>query len=110
MYVAKTEMQFEIYNIILKMFNQVIKNSNNYVSIEIMKRALIQSLQEICSSTKDLRCLKATLEILEENKTHVLLDQCEILTEIEIPIGKFKMEHNSKPICIFLTLCIWNAY
>ncbi|CAC5425355.1 unnamed protein product [Mytilus coruscus] len=109
-YVAKTERQFEMYNFILKTFNQVIKNSNNYVSIEIMKRALIQSLYEICSSTKDLRSVKATLEILEENKIPVLLDQCVNLTEIELPIERFKMEYDSEPICIFLTLCIWNAY
>ncbi|VDI74343.1 Hypothetical predicted protein [Mytilus galloprovincialis] len=111
---AELESQFDIYNFVLKTFETTIKTSSNHLTIGFMKSALISSLYVI-SSTKDVRSVKATLDIIEENKIPVLLDQGIITTNIcDIPnisdlFTKFDTECYYEP-CVFLTLCIWKAY
>ncbi|CAC5392906.1 unnamed protein product [Mytilus coruscus] len=104
---AKSERQLDIYYFVLKKFNQLIKTSNDYFTINYMKVTLVRSLYMICS-TKDVRNVKATLDIVTENKIPVLLDQGVNLTQIKLSEITFLMA--AKPTCVFLTLCIWNAY
>ncbi|XP_052072537.1 uncharacterized protein LOC127710637 isoform X1 [Mytilus californianus] len=105
---ATSESHLDVYGFVLDTFNQIIKTSKDYYTICYMKFALISSLYAVCF-TKDIRSVKATLSIVEENKIPVLLDQGVILTEIPNIITMSHVEDGSKT-CVFLTLCIWNAY
>ncbi|CAC5426091.1 unnamed protein product [Mytilus coruscus] len=58
---------------------------------------------------KDVRSVKATLDIVEENEIPVLLDQGVILTRIPSITSMFHVEDASKT-CVFLTICIWKSY
>ncbi|CAG2215521.1 unnamed protein product [Mytilus edulis] len=71
---AAFESQSNIYNFVLNTFKTMIKTSSCNYTIEYMKTALILSLYRICS-TKDVRNVKATLDLLEENKIPILLYQ-----------------------------------
>ncbi|VDI11002.1 Hypothetical predicted protein [Mytilus galloprovincialis] len=104
---SKSEKQLDIYCFVLKTFNQLIKTSNDYFTINYMKFSLIKSLYMICS-TKDVRNVKATLDIITEHKIPVILDQGVNLTQIKLPEIAFLMA--DEPTCVFLTVCIWNAY
>ncbi|VDI62008.1 Hypothetical predicted protein [Mytilus galloprovincialis] len=103
---AESESQFDIYNFVLKTFNTIIKTSSNNLTIGFMKSTLISSLYVI-SSTKDVRSVKATLDIIEEHKIPVLLDQG-IKPKM---ISSFTIqEDDASESCVFLTLCICEAY
>ncbi|CAG2228804.1 TNNI3K [Mytilus edulis] len=108
--VAKTD-KLDTYDFILKTFNQIIKTSNNYYAKVYMKFALITSLYAICSikDEHDVKSVKTTLDIVEENRIPVLLDQGVILTSIPTLASMSNVEDASKT-CVFLTLCIWKAY
>ncbi|VDI69066.1 Hypothetical predicted protein [Mytilus galloprovincialis] len=99
------------YDFILKTFNQMIKSSNNHNTKVNMKFAIITSLYTICSikDEHDVKSVKATLDIVEENKIPVLLDQGIILTSIPTITSMSYIKDASKT-CVFLTLCIWKAY
>ncbi|CAC5388011.1 unnamed protein product [Mytilus coruscus] len=111
MSVAKTERQLEMYNIILQNVKDIIKTNNDYVTMDYFKAALMSSVYEICS-TKDVRCVKATLNLVKEIKMPILLDQSIDLIKIGLTpdilekIGYSFMGTN----CIFLVFCIWKAY
>ncbi|VDI49637.1 Hypothetical predicted protein [Mytilus galloprovincialis] len=108
--VAELESQLDIYKFVLKTFSAILKTSSNHVTIDFMKSTLITSLYQICSS-KDVRSVKATLDIIEELKIPVLLDQGIIPTNIYdiTSISAFREEYDDET-CVFLTLCIWKAY
>ncbi|XP_052074463.1 uncharacterized protein LOC127712205 isoform X2 [Mytilus californianus] len=109
--IANTKEQFKVYNFILEKCNQIIKTSNNYFTNSDMKAALITSLYEICS-TKDVGCVKATLNLVKEEKITVLLDQGINLTIPELePNYSFTVGYSyNDHRCVFLVFCIWKAY
>ncbi|CAG2239687.1 unnamed protein product [Mytilus edulis] len=72
-----------------------------------MKNVLITSLYEICS-TKDVRCVKATLNLVKEEKITVLHDQGFNLNHLGLQTSYY-FNHNHKN-CVFLVYCIWKAY
>ncbi|VDI51631.1 Hypothetical predicted protein [Mytilus galloprovincialis] len=108
----KSDTTFEMYTFILQELQQIIKTSNDFCAVYEIRSALISSLYDICSN-KDVRFVKATLDIVEENKIPVLLDQ---------GISLSKLGFSSFGLCddfdcvrldntnIFLTFCIWKAY
>ncbi|CAG2186209.1 unnamed protein product [Mytilus edulis] len=108
--VAKLESQLDVYHFVLKIFKKMINTSSSRMSVDYTKFALISSLYVICA-TKDVRCVKATLDMIEEHKIPVLVDQGVILTEVPniTSMSNFGEEYDDET-CVFLTLCIWNAY
>ncbi|XP_071180749.1 uncharacterized protein [Mytilus edulis] len=107
---AISESQLDIFNFALKTLKTLIKTSSNHLTIAYMKSALNSSFYEICA-TKDVRSVKATLDIVEEIKIPVLLDQGIILTHIPHIHSKFTFgEGYDNGTCVFLTICIWKAY
>ncbi|XP_071181172.1 uncharacterized protein [Mytilus edulis] len=108
---AELETQLDIYNFVLKTFSTIIKTSSNHVTIGFTKSTLISSLYVICSICKDVKYVKATLDIMEEHKIPVLLDQRIIPTNIDDIISIFIFrEESDDETCVFLTSCIWKAY
>ncbi|XP_071178432.1 uncharacterized protein [Mytilus edulis] len=106
MSVAKTEGQFEKYYSILQMLNQIFKKSNDFRTIDYIKGTFVTSLYDICS-TKDVRCVKATLNVLKENKIPVFLDQAISLKVINYQSHFLCSNYTN---CAFLTFCIWKSY
>ncbi|CAC5419256.1 unnamed protein product [Mytilus coruscus] len=109
--IAKMEKLVEMYNFVLQKFNQVIITCEHYFSIDYMKAALFSSMYDCCS-TKDLRSVKSTFGLVEENKIPVLLDQSINLSNIGVTENPFLdyVHDNNDTRCIFLTLCLWEAY
>ncbi|CAC5387926.1 unnamed protein product [Mytilus coruscus] len=109
--IAIKERQFKVYDFILQKCNQILKTSNNFVAIDFMKAALIRSLYEICS-TKDLSCVKATLNLVHKNKIDVVRDQGTNLTTVGLNTGFSDGSgyNYNDANCVFLTFCIWKAY
>ncbi|VDI14226.1 Hypothetical predicted protein [Mytilus galloprovincialis] len=109
--IVATSDKLDTYGFILKTFNQIIKTCNNYNTKVYMKFALITSLYAICSTkdVHDVRSVKATLDVVEENGIPVFLDQGVIITRIPNLTSIFQVDDASKT-CVFLTLCIWKAY
>ncbi|CAC5425336.1 unnamed protein product [Mytilus coruscus] len=106
---ATSKRQFDIYNFVLKTIKTITETSSYYLTIEYLKSALISSLYVICS-TKDVRSVKATFDIVEKNKIPVLLDQGAILTNIPNITSRSTFWKYDGETCVFLTLCIWKAY
>ncbi|XP_063448810.1 uncharacterized protein LOC134728217 isoform X1 [Mytilus trossulus] len=109
---VKSDTTFEMYTFILQELKQIINTSNDFCAIYEIKSALISSLYDICSN-KDVRFVKATLDIVEENKIPVLLDQGISLSKIGF--SRFGLFDDFDCVrldntYIFLTFCIWKAY
>lgn len=109
--IAIKERQLKVYDLILQRCHQILNTSNNFVIIDFMKAALIKSLYEICSS-KDLGCVKATLNLVHKNKIAVVRDQCTNLTTVRLytAFGNGSSYNYNDIRCVFLTFCIWKAY
>ncbi|XP_063397033.1 uncharacterized protein LOC134681363 [Mytilus trossulus] len=109
--IANTEGQFTMYNFILEKCKQVLERSNNYITTNYMKAVLITSLYEICS-TKDVRCVKATLHLVKEKQITVLHDHGFNLTTLGLqPSNMYTVVHSyNDDNCIFLMFCLWKAY
>ncbi|XP_076106331.1 uncharacterized protein LOC143074995 isoform X2 [Mytilus galloprovincialis] len=103
---SESERQFDIYHFVLGKFNETFKTSNDYMTIGYMEAALIKSFYKICS-TKGIRCVKATLDVIEEHNIPVLLDQSINITQAEMLLLR---DVDRKPACAFLELSIWKAY
>ncbi|CAG2225123.1 unnamed protein product [Mytilus edulis] len=110
---VKSDTTFEMYTFILQELKQIIKTSNDFCAVYEIRSALISSLYNICSN-KDVRFVKATLDIVEENKIPVLLDQGLSLSNIEFSrfglFDDFDYCVRLDNTYIFLTFCIWKAY
>ncbi|XP_071180433.1 uncharacterized protein [Mytilus edulis] len=108
----KSDTTFEMYTFILQELKQIIKTSNDFCAVYEIRSALISSLYDICSN-KDVRFVKATLDIVEENKIPVLLDQGISLSKLGF--SRFGLSDDFDCVrldntYIFLTFCIWKAY
>ncbi|XP_076108967.1 uncharacterized protein LOC143076956 [Mytilus galloprovincialis] len=101
---AMLDGQFDLYNFTLKTFKTIGKTNSHQFTIDYMKSSLISSLCKVCS-TKYVIHVKATLEIAEEYKIPVLLDQGVKLTD---SMTALNWRDNKPYVC--LAFCIWNAY
>ncbi|CAC5425343.1 unnamed protein product [Mytilus coruscus] len=106
--VGKMNKHNEMYNFILQRVIQLLRTSNDYFTISNIKTALVTSLYEICA-TKDKISVKATLDLVYENKIPVLLDQG--LVNCVHYVDEFSSDFGySDTTIVFLTFCIWKAY
>ncbi|VDI51632.1 Hypothetical predicted protein [Mytilus galloprovincialis] len=111
--VDKRETTFEMFNFILQELKQILKTSNDFCTLDNIKAELISSLYDTCSN-KDVQFVKATLDMVEETKIPVLLDQGISLSRIGFSSFGLFEDHDTCDRCdttyIFLTFCIWKAY
>ncbi|VDI48163.1 Hypothetical predicted protein, partial [Mytilus galloprovincialis] len=104
--IVGTNEQLDLLNFVLTK----IKTNNCRITNIKYKNVLIAFLYVMCSNA-DVRNVKTLFDIVEENKIPVLLDQGVKLSNARITVLIYRLtEDSERETCVFLTLCIWNAY
>ncbi|CAG2195218.1 unnamed protein product [Mytilus edulis] len=108
------EERYEMFQFVLQKINQIFRTETNHFTIDYMNIALITSLYHICSmkDVTSVKRVKDLLDIVVKNKIPILLDHNIKFDNVKFPkIGCSMSDYyGSDSTCVFLSLCLVNAY